>query len=141
MPSPLDVSTALAAVRARGLRLSGPRRLVIEALFAAAGPVTAEQVARGRLPLGSVYRNLEALQAIGLVDRVSVGGSAALFAVRGARPAAVASCERCGARSEIDLETVERLRRLVREACGLRDAFAHGAVTGLCVACASRETL
>ena len=137
MPSP-SPSDAVAAIRARGLRMSAPRRLVIEALYAAAGPVTAEQVARAGLPLASVYRNLCALEDAGLVDRVATGHGAAVFAVRGDRPPAVASCERCGARSAIDPDTLERLRALVREACGLRHAFAHGAVTGLCADCAAR---
>ena len=58
---------ALASLRARGLRISSSRRTVVEALFAADGPVGAEQIASGlggRLPasdLGSVYRNLEAI--------------------------------------------------------------------------------
>jgi len=57
-------------VRACGLRLSASRRLVLEALFAAAGPVSAEAIAdglAGRLPpadLASTYRNLETLERI-----------------------------------------------------------------------------
>src|SRR4051794_23420934 len=47
---PLGVATldgAIAALRAGGLRVSAARRLVLEALFAADGPATVEQLADG----------------------------------------------------------------------------------------------
>ena len=69
-----DLDCALDAVRARGLRLSMARRVVVEAVFTAPGPVTAEEIARsGRCDLASVYRNLEALEAIGLIRHLHVG--------------------------------------------------------------------
>lgn len=144
VPGPGDVIAAVTTVRAHGLRVSAARRRVLEALFAADGPVTAEQLAGGlggrmpRLDLASVYRNLAALEQIGVVDRVALGHGASVFGVRGHRPPAVAVCERCGARSAIDGQTLEHLRSLVRGACGLSQAFAHGAVVGLCEPCAAR---
>ena len=147
MSSADEITAAVTAARARGLRLSEARRRVIEALYTAEGPVTAEQVAAGlggRLPplaTASVYRNLTALERAGLVERVSFAGGAAVFGVHGRRPAAVAACERCGARADIDAATLERLRVLVRAACGLREAFAHGAVSGLCPRCAQAASV
>src|SRR5438067_55866 len=50
-PVPGDSREALAAavevMRARGLRLSAARRLVLEALLVADGPMSAEQIAQG----------------------------------------------------------------------------------------------
>ena len=46
-------AAAVNSLRARGLRVSGARRLVLRALYEADAPVTAEQVAgglEGRLP-------------------------------------------------------------------------------------------
>ena len=61
-------------MRARGMRLSTPRRLVLEALFAAEGPVSAEQLARALgLDVTSVYRNLEVLERHGLIRHVHLG--------------------------------------------------------------------
>ena len=40
------IHEAVAALRDRGLRLSTPRRLVLEALFEADAPVSAEQLAQ-----------------------------------------------------------------------------------------------
>ena len=144
VPGSSDVIAAITAVRAHGLRVSAPRRQVIEALHAAGGPVTAEQLAGGlggrwpRLDLGSVYRNLAALEEVGVVDRVALGRGASVFGVHATRPLAVAVCERCGARASIDADTLERVQGLIRGACGLRQAFAHAAVSGLCERCAAR---
>ena len=41
-----NLEDAIRAVRERGMRLSTPRRLVLEALFAADGPVSAQRLAR-----------------------------------------------------------------------------------------------
>src|SRR3954468_2720180 len=53
--APASVPAAITTLRVRGLRVSAARRLVLEALFAADGPVTAEAIAAGlggRLPGG-----------------------------------------------------------------------------------------
>jgi Fur family ferric uptake transcriptional regulator len=69
-----DLADAVEALRARGLRLTTPRRLVLEALFAADGPVSAEYVGSSlSLELTSVYRNLETLEQHGLARHVHLG--------------------------------------------------------------------
>jgi Fe2+ or Zn2+ uptake regulation protein len=61
-----------AALRARGLRLTGPRRMILEVLRGTESHPTAEgvhRIVRRRLPrvsLGTVYRNLRLLVAEGL---------------------------------------------------------------------------
>src|SRR4051794_19599530 len=70
---------AVAALRAGGLRVSAARRLVLEALFAAEGPATVEELADGvggRVPrsdVASAYRNLETLEELGLVRHMHPG--------------------------------------------------------------------
>ena len=62
-----DLAGAIDALRTCGLRLTTPRRLVLEALFAADGPAPAERIATGaQLDLTSVYRNLEHSSSMGL---------------------------------------------------------------------------
>src|SRR6185295_15872115 len=65
-----SVDDVVAALRADGLRLSMPRRQVLEALFAADALVSAEYIAAGTdtgvaIELTSVYRNLEQLEELG----------------------------------------------------------------------------
>src|ERR1700716_2832227 len=65
-----------AALRARGLRLTGPRRLVLQVVRGTEAHPAAEwvhRVVRRRLPrvsLGTVYRNLRLLVAEGLAAEI-----------------------------------------------------------------------
>ena len=77
-PGARDVATAVNALRAQGLRLSSARRVLLEVLYGAERPISAEEIAAGgdRLPpsdLASVYRNLERLEELGLVRHVHLG--------------------------------------------------------------------
>ena len=68
--------SAAGSLRTRGLRLTGPRRLVLELVRGTEAHPTAESVhrmVRRRLPrvsLGTVYRNLRLLVAEGLVHEL-----------------------------------------------------------------------
>lgn len=74
-PRPADESAA-GSLRTRGLRLTGPRRIVLEVVRGTDAHPTAEWVhrmVRRRLPrvsLGTVYRNLRLLVAEGLVHEM-----------------------------------------------------------------------
>src|SRR5512132_3835695 len=95
------LDAAIGALRGRGLRASSARRLVLETLFAAEEPVSAEQIAAGlggRFPcsdLGSVYRNLETLERLGLVGHFHLVHGPARYALAGRRREYLV-CERCG---------------------------------------------
>lgn len=133
-----DLAAALAHLRALGLRLSSARRTVLEALFAAPSPLTAEALARhARCDLASVYRNLETLEDAGVARHVHVGHGAGLY-----MPAADATelvvCERCGARADIDPRVTADVRAAVRHATGFTPRFDHFPLAGLCPRCADR---
>ena len=72
----LEGAGAEATLRARGLRLTGPRRLVLDVVRATESHPTAEWVhrmvrrRRPRVSLGTVYRNLRLLVAQGLVKEL-----------------------------------------------------------------------
>ena len=81
LPTP---TAALGTLRARGLRISTARRQVVDALFAAEGPVSAEALARStRRDLASVYRNLDALEQAGIAHHVHVGHAAGRYVLSG----------------------------------------------------------
>ena len=131
-PLPLPTPTAaLGTLRARGLRISTTRREVVDALFAAEGPVTAEELARcTRADLGSVYRNLEALEAAGIARHVHVGHAAGRYVLSGRHAGGYAACERCG--KHVPLDDLDGLRAAVRELCGFACDFAHFPLVGAC---------
>ena len=136
-----SLAAALGTLRARGLRISSARRLVLEALFAAEGPVTAEEVAGGldgRLPasdLASVYRNLDTLETLGLIRHVHLGHGPGLYALAGRHDAGYAACERCGRHVALDGEALAEIGAAVRAVSGFAPALAHFPIVGLCPEC------
>src|SRR3954471_18647385 len=142
---PLHAATldsAIAALRAGGLRVSAARRLVLEALFAADGPATVEELADGvggRVPrsdVASTYRNLETLEALGLVRHMHLGHGPGRYVLAAREARGWLACECCGALVAAEPDDVEPVRALVREAFGFEARFGHFPIVGLCPACA-----
>jgi Fur family ferric uptake transcriptional regulator len=130
------VEDAVAVLRDRGLRLSTARRLVLEALFAADGPVSAELVSRRlRLDLSSVYRNLELLESHGLVRHVHLGHGPGLYALRSHGEREYLYCERCGAVRALPPEELDLVREQVRQRFGYEAHFTHFPIVGTCPDC------
>jgi Fur family ferric uptake transcriptional regulator len=140
---PLAAATPTAAVgalRARGLRVSAARRLVLEALYASEGPVSAEDIAgglHGHLPpsdLGSVYRNLDTLETVGLVQHVHLGHGPGLYALAG-RHRGWAVCEACGACVTLAAAVTAEVQDAVERATGFDAHFSHFPIVGVCAGC------
>jgi Fur family ferric uptake transcriptional regulator len=112
--SATNIEAAVKALRERGLRVSAARRLVLEALYGAEGPLSAERIAQGlegRLPrsdLASVYRNLETLESCHAVRTV--------------------------AKAELD-----GIRSQVLDRFGFEARFTHFPLVGLCPRCLSES--
>ena len=79
---------ALKTLRAAGLRLTGPRRTILEALLDAAGPLSAEDIhtrtGKDGPPsdLSTVYRNLNTFVEAGLLDTLPGANGERRYAVR-----------------------------------------------------------
>src|SRR3954470_23199755 len=100
-------------VRAHGMRVSTARRSVLEALLAAGGPLTAEQLA-GDADLASTYRNLETLESIGIVRHVHLGHGPGRFELAG-RGHGWATCEGCGRSAPLAPAALRAIRLAARE--------------------------
>lgn len=134
-----------AAVRERGGRLSAPRRAVLELLFAAEGPVSAEHLER-RLAdrgddhdLSSVYRTLEYLERLGVARHVHIGHGPGLFALVGGGEIEYLACERCDRVTSVDPASLDPVRDLIRETFGYQARFSHFPIIGLCDLCAAES--
>jgi Fur family ferric uptake transcriptional regulator len=138
-----DISEAAMELRLRGLRFSSARRLVLEALFAADGPVSAERIAGGldgRLPqsdLTSVYRNLEAFEELGLVRHVHLGHGPGLYLLAGRGEREYLVCERCDRIRMVEPGDLDGVRAVIRAAFGYEARFSHFPIVGLCPECAA----
>ncbi len=133
-----DMEGALAVLREGGGRVSTSRKAILEVLFAADGPRSADQIATGAQPeldVASTYRSLEHLEGIGLVRHVHLGHGPALFELAGQGEHEYALCESCGATTAIDPATIDGVRSEIERATGYRPRFSHFPIAGLCPDC------
>lgn len=135
-----DLDAAAAALRSAGLRVTAARRLLLRALWEAPEPLAAQDLAElsgDGSDLASVYRNLEALERIGLVRHFHLGHGPGLYARTslGAREYLV--CEVCGSHQAVDPSELDPVRDLVRAQFGHEARFTHFPIGGLCRDCAA----
>lgn len=128
-------------LRHLGLRVTPQRLLVMEALGANGGHMTADEIMRwtaARYPainLATIYRTLDLLASVGLVTQTDLGGVSSTFELVGETLHHHLVCSSCGATIEIDDALLAPLReRLLREH-GFRAAVSHMALFGTCRAC------
>jgi len=138
-----DLADVAEAVRSRGGRLTTPRRLVLQALFASDGLVSAEQISSGantgvEIELTSVYRNLEWLEALGVVRHVHFGHGRGLYGLIGEGDREYLVCEACGRVTAAAPGQLDRARESIRAQFGFRARFTHFPIHGVCGACAAR---
>jgi Fur family ferric uptake transcriptional regulator len=141
-PLPVDsVDDIAAALRRAGGRLTTARRVVLDALFAAKGPLSAEQIASGLegrgtpSDLASVYRNLERLEQLGVVRHVHAGHGAGLYSLAGREPAEHLVCERCGRLTTVPAERLDAIRAQIQQEFGYHARFGHFPIHGICRSC------
>lgn len=140
-----DLDEAMEAVRKSGLRLTSARRLVLEALLAAGGPISAEDIADGlggrmtQSDIASVYRNLETLGSLGLVRHFHAGHGPGRYVLEGAGDREYLSCESCGALEAVEPSSLDAARDVVRELSGFEARFSHFPIVGLCKKCARKQ--
>jgi Fur family ferric uptake transcriptional regulator len=140
-----DLDEAMDAVRRRGLRLTSARRLVLEALLAAGGPISAEDIADGlggrmtQSDIASVYRNLETLGGLGLVRHFHAGHGPGRYVLEGLGDREYLACELCGALESVEPAALDGVRDAVRDLSGFEARFSHFPIVGLCARCAKKR--
>jgi Fur family ferric uptake transcriptional regulator len=138
-----DIGEVAAVLRRDGGRLTMARRLVLQALFAAEGLLSAERIAGGaetgvEVEITSVYRNLERLEELGVVRHVHLGHGPGLYGLVGQGEREYVVCDGCGQLTAADPAQLDRARSAIREDLGYEARFTHFPIHGLCAACAER---
>lgn len=134
-----SIEEAIAAVRRGGMRLSTPRRLVLEALFAAEGPVSAVHLAHALLiDESSVYRNLEVLERHGLIRHVHLAHGPGLYVLVGRHQVEYLYCHRCAKVTAAAPGRLDTVRREIKREFGYETRFTHFAIVGVCEQCATQ---
>jgi Fur family transcriptional regulator, ferric uptake regulator len=128
-------------VRARGGRMTVQRRLILDALARAKHHTTAEEIARhvrARYPeidTSTVYRNLEALEALGAVTHTHIDGRVTRWHRSGVERHGHLVCRVCGREEEVELSDLEPLERKLRAEHAFAADLAHSAILGTCSRC------
>ena len=134
------VEEVLARMREAGGRATPARRLLLRVLFSEGKHRSAEELAaevQAQAPdvnISTIYRNLDELVRLGVVDRTYLGGGPAAYHLASATHGHIV-CEQCGAMTEVPDELFDDLARVVATRYGFAIAPHRFAVTGLCANC------
>jgi Fe2+ or Zn2+ uptake regulation protein len=144
---PVDgvIADVAAMLRARGERMTGPRRAVLHVLARTSEHLTAEAVHERvaatdpRVHRASVYRTLEALSDLGLVQHVHVthGGTAYHLVLERGRHLH-AHCRLCGTVVDLPPDALDEVAATLRAGPGFVLDPGHAALSGVCRACAAQ---
>ena len=132
----ITAESLLDQLRQRGQRVTTARRLVVSTLIDATSHVTAEDLAakiQQRHPevhLSTVYRTLDSLEKLGIVEHTHVGHGPAVYHVGVTHQHLV--CEECGAVIDVPMDVLEGVRGLLRQQYGFELHIGHSALLGRC---------
>ena len=128
-------------LRARGYRLTPQRQLVLEAV-SALGHATPEDIATAvrrtasGVNISTVYRTLELLEELGLVQHTHLGHGAPTYSVASETDHVHLVCRDCGAVDEAPPDLVAPIVEGLAASRGFQVDVGHFAVFGRCRECA-----
>ena len=123
-------------------RVTTPRRAIVAALLESEGHLTAEELTsavQSRHPdvhPSTVYRCLEALQRLGVVDHAHLGHGPAVYHLAD-DPHQHLVCQACGSVVEVPGSVFDPVADRVRRDFGFTLQPGHFAVGGLCAECST----
>ena len=130
----------LGLLRAHGGRVTTSRRAILEAFLGIGGHITAEaltahvQANQPDVAESTVYRFLDELERLGVVDHVHLGHGPAVYHLSSDSHHHLV-CDGCGAVVEVPVEHFADLRNRLQAEFGFTLRPRHFAVTGRCGAC------
>ena len=135
------IDDTLQLVRAAGGRVTGARRAILTALVDRQGDhptveqiMSSVQAASPDLAESTVYRFLDELERLGVVDHVHLGHGPAVYHLASDAHHHLV-CDRCGTVVEVPEEVFADLRSRLESGFGFTLQPRHFAVTGRCQAC------
>jgi Fur family transcriptional regulator, ferric uptake regulator len=141
-PAGADGATdeAMARLVAAGGRRTASRQAIVEAVVTSGAHVTAEEVAarvQARFPsvnLSTVYRTLEVLERVGVVDHIHFGHGRAVWHLADEAHQHL-YCEDCGHVEELPASELGPLLAAIEAAHDFEVDRRHFAIAGRCRAC------
>ncbi len=129
-------------LRARGIRVTPQRAIIFEAIENLEGHITAEDIfqqvqqANPYISVATVYRTLELLQELRLVNQTNFGRSQTYFALKDHGPHHHLVCTECGSIKEFEDELLEPVRVQLKKQFGFQADTEHMSFFGICRECA-----
>jgi len=137
---PERLERILDLLRRRGGRVTAARRAIVSALLGSAGHLTADELtgavqrAEPDVHMSTVYRCLDALEELGVVDHVHLGHGRAVYHLTD-EPHQHLVCEVCGAVIEVPDALFDQLAARLRTDYDFAIRPHHFAVLGRCATC------
>ena len=123
-------------LRENGSRITTARRLVVATLIDATTHLTAEDLAAAiqqehpEVHLSTVYRTLDSLEKLGIVEHTHVGHGGSVYHVGATHQHLV--CEECGAVIDVPTNMLDGLRDALHAQYGFELHIGHFALLGRC---------
>jgi Fur family ferric uptake transcriptional regulator len=139
------VDAAATLLRGRGERMTAPRRAVLSVLAEDARHLSADQVVSAVAVLdpavhrASVYRALEALSQLGVVQHVHLGHGTTTYALAQDRPHLHGHCNRCGSVVDLPGDLLDDVAARLGAESGFVLDPAHVALSGTCGSCSAAD--
>ena len=137
----LTVEDLRAALKARGLRMTPQRQLILHVVADLHGHISVDQVYQQvvtQFPdvnISTVYRTLEVLEELGFVRHTHFHDSVAQYQRTDEAPHQHMQCSVCGHDSELDIAILEPLAEELQRRYGFTADLTHTAIVGICAAC------
>ena len=132
----------LTSLRASGYRLTDARRALVEMMATSQRPLSAQELfdlAQGAHPdlgMATVYRTLEKLAELSLVQRVHDSHGCHTYVAATALPGpGMVVCQGCGRLDAVDEETLQRLIQHFQHQSNYQIQHYWLQLSGLCAAC------
>ncbi len=137
----------IATLRAHGLRITEPRRLVCaviatrhdEHLTAATIFEGVQSEGDGELDMATVYRTLDVLEEAGVVKHGHIGHGPTVYHLTDEPEHQHLVCSECGRTEAISSDDIGALVDGITQRTGFVPNIEHFALTGLCHECATRQ--
>jgi Fe2+ or Zn2+ uptake regulation protein len=136
------ISEVKALLRARGERMTGPRRAVLAVLAQHGGHLGADDVVTmvaahdPGVHRASVYRTLDALSHLGVIQHIHVGhGATTYHLVRPGHRHLHAQCRLCGSVRDLPPDILDEVAAALSRDHGFALDAGHVALSGICHQC------
>jgi Fur family ferric uptake transcriptional regulator len=131
------------ALKARGLRMTPQRQLILEVVVGMHGHISVDQVHQQvirQFPdvhITTVYRTLEVLEELGIVRHTHIHDGVAQYQRTDEALHQHMVCTVCRANTELEVDILKPLAEELRVRYGFDADLAHTAIVGVCHECQS----